>query len=313
MNIFNRDDINNILIKVESNKLKPFAKGGDGKLYKVRLNNMNYVMKILKTNNIKEILITEYVQNIYNKNIIRLYDYFLSTNDFNHNIMIIDEMDHNLETFMNNILENKYNLSKKDNDIEMKNMIYQISQAFISLNNNNVAHLDPKPKNILFKYFPKKISLNYSNNNDNILINTHFLFKIADFGKSQINKKEFISKDDMLSEKEFKTYVEEKKDLEELSKILERMVVNKIQYDYHFSDFEKIDDSNFQKYYHDEEKEINKTLKNYPERIRRKFLKRSLIYYLLENDMIDMDEIRKKFKYYPSDEIVNVLRNIRAV
>lgn len=306
MNVFDRDDINNILLKIKSNKLKPFAKGGDGYLYKVSLNNMNYVMKILKGNNIKEILVTEYVQKIYNKNIIRLYDYFLSTKDFDQNLMIIDEMDGNLEEFMKNILSNKYDLSDEDNDNEMKNMIYQITQGFLSLNKNQIAHLDSKPKNILYKYFPSKITLNYNKR----LVETHFLFKISDFGKSQVNDDELKSKDDILTEDEFNRYIKERKDLEELSKILERMIVNKIQYDYDYDYFDKIKDNEFQKYYRNEKSNIKLQLKDYPEKIRRRFLKRSLLYYLLEFNMINMIEIKNKFNYFPNNDVINILNKL---
>jgi hypothetical protein len=82
MNIFDRNDINHILNEINLDNLKPFARGGDGNLYKIKLDNMNYVMKILKNNSIKEILVTEYVQKIFSKNIIKLYDYFLSTKDY---------------------------------------------------------------------------------------------------------------------------------------------------------------------------------------------------------------------------------------
>ena len=293
MNIFDRNDINHILNEINLDNLKPFARGGDGNLYKIKLDNMNYVMKILKNNSIKEILVTEYVQKIFSKNIIKLYDYFLSTKDYDNN-------------FMKNILSNKYNLSNDENNNEMKNMIYQISHGLILLNNNNIAHLDTKPKNILFKYFPKMITLNYQTK----LIKTRFLFKISDFGKSQINIDEYKSNDDELTEKEFEEYILDRKDLEELSKILERMIVNKIQYNYDLKYFDTINDKKFKKYYYIEKKQINKTLKEYPKKIKLRFFKRSLLYYLIENKMLNMDKIKSEFAYFPNKSIIDILNKL---
>jgi hypothetical protein len=207
---------------------------------------------------------------------------------------------------MKNILSNKYNLSNDENNNEMKNMIYQISHGLILLNNNNIAHLDTKPKNILFKYFPKMITLNYQTK----LIKTRFLFKISDFGKSQINIDEYKSNDDELTEKEFEEYILDRKDLEELSKILERMIVNKIQYNYDLKYFDTINDKKFKKYYYIEKKQINKTLKEYPKKIKLRFFKRSLLYYLIENKMLNMDKIKSEFAYFPNKSIIDILNKL---
>ena len=281
------------------------SKGGDGYVYKITINNFDYAIKVLKKDDIKEILITEYAQRLYNKNIIKIYDYFFSTKDFDKNVMIMELMEGNLEKWTKNMFFNKYNFSDEDFNNEFRYMIFTISQAFLDLNENNILHLDAKPKNILFKKFDKKIRLNYGKKH----IETYFLFKITDFGKAQIDKEEFKSNTDI--DINVKKYIDDREDLFELSRILLRILVNIIVNKYDMSYFDKFKDNKFIEYRDDTIKEINKTIYNYPSKIKNNFLKRSLLYYLIENNVIKTENIIKKFKItYPNKEIQNIFDNL---
>ena len=88
------------------------------------------------------------------------------------------------------------------------------------------------------------------------------------------------------------------------------MIVNKIQYNYDLKYFDTINDKKFKKYYYIEKKQINKTLKEYPKKIKLRFFKRSLLYYLIENKMLNMDKIKSEFAYFPNKSIIDILNKL---
>jgi esterase/lipase len=89
------------------------------------------------------------------------------------------------------------------------------------------------------------------------------------------------------------------------------MLVNFTINKYDISYFDKFKDTKFMKYKEKNQEEINKTMNNYPLKIKTNFLKRSLLYYLIENSIIKIDDIIKKYNIkYPNKEIQNILDNL---
>jgi serine/threonine protein kinase len=207
------------------------------------------------------------------------------------------------------MINNKLKLSLEKLDEYWLSMIFQVSRGLLFLNSINVLHNDAKPKNILYNKTKTETFNTYFINNVKYKINTNFIFKIADFGKIQI--KGSVHNDmtvHMLDEK-----LKHRDDLRELSRIIFRFLVNYGKKIYSIDNLmDYIKKNNKYKIYYDEQKEeISRNLTNYPDKIKNDFLYRSLLYYGIENNILDKKRIIQKFSLtLPSDKVMNILDSL---
>jgi hypothetical protein len=108
------------------------------------------------------------------------------------------------------------------------------------------------------------------------------IFFITDFTHSKSN----------ITENNKSDYINVDSDLFELENLPKRLKVDKLMDKYNLNDIIEIGEKsklsdNFKTYYDNEIKKTKISLKKYPQYIKDKFIKRSLIYYLLENKLID--------------------------
>ena len=255
------------------------GKGGQGVVFKMN----EFAIKIIPKEKYQE---KEYKIGLYlNKllinntiNFVKVYDK-IETDNF-----IIIKMDYVNGKFVDWIY-------KKHTDKEYINMILQILINLRILQNKiNLYHRDMKPKNILYKDLDTKVNFTYELNNKKYTINTNIIFYITDFGHSLTN-----ITDDNINNNKYITY---DSDLYELSMLPQRIKVDRILKQYKMNELINIASKNehFKGYYENEKKKIDDKMKTYPEFIKQKHLTRNIAYFILENNLlnIDISEIMSK-------------------
>lgn len=283
------------------------GKGGDGIIYKYD----NKILKIYTRNQIDLVIRELYVLNLikdlsktslFNNNIIEICKYNLT---LNNPIVFIPVMDGNLIDWCKNI--NNLVLNQDDIDKYWRSMIFQVTYGLCYVNGLNILHNDAKPKNILYK---KNASQNnnmiYEINDKQYSIDNNYIFYVADFGAVQI----LGSKQNKLSDNDIKHKLLHKSDLYELSKLIDRILVDYALNDYHFDALLKLDKSNQINHIRNQFKQ-DKGLMNLPNKIKDNMMKRSLIYYLIENNIIDKKILASKHNFkLPSNKIMNILNKL---
>ena len=165
------------------------------------------------------------------------------------------------------------------------------------------VHL-PKAKNILYsKSDTLKSYEHYVVGNLTFNIPTyHYIFKIADFGAVQI----LGSVSNTLSDEEIEYRLNSRRDLHELSRIWYRILVNYSYNDYGWNKIQPIIDSNseYKKYFRDQKINIDKELAHMPQKVKENMFMRSLIYYGIENNFINTNDIIAKYSLVKPSELV---------
>ena len=288
---------------VDGKRYRYISKGGEGLIYEYD----NKIIKIYVKYNINIVIKEFYVIGLFNeldielnRNIITMDKYYLSTKN---PVLIMEKMDGTLDEWINIIIKNN-KLTKVEVDNLWLSMIFQITYGTYVLNKLNILHNDMTTKNILYKINKKPVSKKYIINGISYDVPETYIFKIADFGKVQI----LYTSLNILSDREIKDRIDKHSDLYELSRIIYRIFVN---YSSSF-DFDIIEsNAEFKKYRMFKKNEINEKMKNYPESIKNKMLNRSLIYYAIENDIIDKNEIIKKHSLIlPSSKVIKILDSL---
>jgi hypothetical protein len=296
---------------------KYVGKGGEGVIYRCN----NKIIKIYIRIDIKVVIKEFYVVgilqelNAINDNIINVYHYYLS---LSNPVMIMSEMDGNLKDWCEIMIKNKNNEKNNEKELEILwlSMIFQVSYGFLFLNKLKILHSDAKPKNILYikqndnAFGQGTIFNEYKNNGTKYRVPTNCLFKIADFGAVQIMGSSLNKMDDI----EIQQKIDNRDDLKELSRIIYRILVDYAikMYDISYIKEKYINNDNmdYTKYYNEETKHINTDieLKKLPSKIKESMLLRSLLYYGIENDIIDKhDIIKKNSLIMPSDTVIFIL------
>ncbi len=264
------------------------GKGGQGVVFKID----NYAIKIIPKEKYqdKEYKIGLYLNGLLNGvsiNFVKVYDKIETDN------YVIIKMD-----FVNGKFINW--MYKKHDDKEYLNMILQILINLRILQNKiNLYHRDMKPKNILYKDLDTNINFTYELNNKKYTINTNIIFYITDFGHSISD----ITDDNISNNK----YVTQDSDLYELSMLAQRIKVDRILNIYKLDDLIKIASRNehFKGYYENEKKKIDNKMNTYPEFIKQKHLTRNIAYFILENNLLDID-----ISDIMSENIENILNSL---
>jgi len=247
------------------------GKGGSGVVYKYN----SHAIKIIPIDsfNESEYKLSEYFNGLLDKsdtiNFLRVYNLF----EFKkYKVIEMELADGDLYEW----------IEQKNSDNEWLLMILQLIITLRILQLKiNFFHRDLKPKNILFKKLDNNITFTYKLNMKEYQLKLDTIFFITDFTHSESN-----------ITKKTSDYINVDSDLYELEALPKRLKVDKIINKYNLNDIIGIGEKsrlsdNFKTYYNDEIKNVNIKLKKYPQNIKDKFIKRSLIYYLVENKLID--------------------------
>jgi serine/threonine protein kinase len=203
------------------------------------------------------------------------------------------------------------NLNKwltKHHDVkEWESLIFQmLCGLYVMQEHSKTFHDDLKPKNILFikilnkqKYFHYKIK-----NNSYYLPFQNYIFIIADFGRA---------KSVLLNHgaKEYNEYIKknicDNKDFYELKNLYGRIAVSYFIKTFNQDEIFNIARKNkgFYKYIKIERNKIYKELHKYPKNIKEGMVTKSAAYFIVENELYDINKISEKNKYLklPPDEI----------
>jgi hypothetical protein len=275
------DKLTNALIKKlyeQKKSIENFiylGRGGSGVVYKYDLNAIKIIPK--DRFNESEYKLSEYFNQLLDKNetinFLRVYNLF----EFeNYKVIEMELASGDLYDW----------IQQKNSDNEWIIMILQIIISLRILQLKiNFFHRDLKPKNILFKKIDNKIQFTYKLNNKEYQLEFDTIFYLTDFTHSKSN---IIKNTQKNSE-----YVNMDSDLYELENLPKRLKVDKLMNKYNLNEVIKIGEKsrlndNFKSYYNNEIRSVNIKLKKYPQNIKDKFIKRSLIYYLVENKLIDI-------------------------
>ncbi|AYV77588.1 MAG: serine/threonine protein kinase [Dasosvirus sp.] len=296
------DTDNNILYRF-------LGKGGDGTVYLISFEGDERAVKIYKNAHldqiIKEFYITGLLQEMdkVNFNIIKMYHYYLS---FSRPVMVMEIMSGTLSDWTKTIINNKI-ISTSEIDMYWVSMIFQVTYSLMTINTYNILHNDAKPKNILFKNNKQNELREYIlPNGKKYSVPVPYIFKISDFSKAQI----IGSKLNNMTDQTIKTNILNRYDIYELSHILDRILVDYLILDYKLSDIQNMMDKQMQDVY----RKMNDQFKSLPEKIRNRLLLRGMIYYLIDHQMINTQELIKKHNLiFPSKSVQELLRNLHNV
>ena len=303
---------NNNLINLSECKKKIYdrsnnvflGKGGQGSVYKIESPTCGgCVLKVYhhKTENkqiYREINILDRVKKIIDDNIcpnfIYYYDFFKISENNNTKINILMEYaDGDLEKWVR----------ESHTELEWLSLVFQfICGVHVIQKYLKGYHSDLKPKNIFF------IKINNSNNEffeyiintkSYYLPNTGYLFLLADYGHFQ---SQFFD-DNYISQEDIQSAIRENQDFDYMRDFIKRIQVTNLLQIYNIK---KLNDKfknneKYQVYYKNELDKINKDLKKYPKHVTNKFINRNLLYFCLEENLINYD---KDFKNIETKEIL---------
>jgi hypothetical protein len=309
-NITINNEIIKSLISKQQNQIvsglnfKFLGKGSEGIIYLCE----NKVIKIYVQYDMNSVIKEFYIMGILkeldsiNKNIIITDKYYLS---LSNPVIIMEHMDGNLSEWCDMMINNT-ELSAQQLDNEWLSMIFQVVYGLLFLNRLNILHADTKSKNILYTFLPNKIEIKYVINGKMYNIPMNYVFKIADFGSAQI----LGSTLNRMSDREISEGIKNRSDLEELSRLIFRSVVNYAKNDYDIDYIRKIVDKDvgYKKYYESKKINIENELGHTHKKVRDVMLYRALLYYGIENGFIDQQEIiRKHALIIPSQKVIGIL------
>ena len=299
----NIKDINNLKNLDECKKQiydknRFIGRGGQGSVFKIESEKCGgIVLKTYhkKTNQdeiYKEVNVLDRVKKIIDNNIcphfIYYYDFFKTNenNDIIFNIFM-EYADGDLEKWV----KTEHNME------EWKNLIFQfIIGVHVIQKYLKGFHSDLKPKNIFFKNIKKENGyFEYSiNEKKYYLKNIGTLFMLADYGHLQST---FFDSNKM-SEEDILSSIRENQDFDFMKDFGNRIKVTNLMNKYKLDDLiSKFRDNDKFNTYHKQEKDnIEKIMKNYPLHIREKFLFRSLLYYCLEENLLNYDSEKKNLQ-----------------
>lgn len=292
---------NEIMDKNIIKKSKFIGKGGQGVVYMYKSEKCGRVAYKVSNNSReteREIEILKLTNAmVYSGeciNYIYCYDWF----QLNNKIYAIYE-------YANGSLKDWCNLEHSEK--EWESMLVQIYMGISNLNNKlKIYHNDMKPKNILYKKTTmNKIQYEY-NGKIYEVNNNGYIFMIGDYGMSQRIGSELNNMSDVAIE----SAITEGLDRYIMSRLVERIKVDIIEVKYgenlnkFIEDNKILENENYRKYYEIEKRKINAELINYSERVKNRMILRSLIYYGVENNILNVEDKRT-----PSKRITDILHN----
>jgi len=304
-------------------KLLFLGKGDEGTVYGY---NKLLAIKFFVLPHNKELEFMKKLQEYKNINTLRLYKYFVKDN---HLITIINKADGNIDKWINNI--NKvdikpidlqwYNtmghiLFKPDMkfiDLQWYNLMVQILFGVLLIQDKLMMyHKDLLHRNILYKKLDKIIIIKYKIDKFSIVIYTDTIFFITDFGKSQSLLPEF-KKYNTIDDNIIKEKIESNADLNGIASIYKKVFVNYIYHNIEHNELYKMIENNneAQEYLKEIEKQtFAKTqIISKPSNYVKLQVTRSLCYYLIENNYIDISKLNLKINI-PSKKVRKILESL---
>lgn len=297
---------------IDGSSYKYLGKGVEGVAYELN----GKVVKIYKNYDtdaiVKEFYIFGLLNELMDVNVIRMYNYYLA---YSNPVIIMELMDGDLTKWCTQMIKTKNTDISDDRYDELwLGMIFQVTYGILFLNRLKILHTDTKSRNILFKSLSNnvndKLYNKYVINGQTYSVPTNYEFQIADFGAAQI----FGLSSNKLSNEQITEDIQNRTDLYPLSRTLYRIIILYGAKDYGWGEINSILKTNkeFREYQSKKKNEINIELKDMPQNTREKMssvlLRRSLIYYAIENNMIDSNEIIKKHDLrMPSKKVSDIL------
>lgn len=280
-------------LKANDNNFKYIAKGGQGVVY--RINNSSYAIKIIKKIHLtnREKLASDIIERSGDINFIK---YHLIHNIDSYVLIVMDLADGTLAEWV------KVNHSECD----WFNMIFQIVMAvYIMGTKYKMLHTDMKPKNILYKRYDVPQILKYDINGKHYTIKSKYLFIISDFGHAILLDHPESMKN--YNRSDIEQFIKSNADLYELASIYKRILVDHIMLTYDINELKTMgkNDQHFVSYYNDTVNDAERNLAKYPQNIKEKMIARSIAYYLVEKNMISIDDTK-----IPSKNVINILDSI---
>jgi hypothetical protein len=167
----------------------------------------------------------------------------------------------------------------------------------------NIYHSDMKPKNILFKRLKNFETFEYVIGDKKYSITTKCLFIISDFGHAVT-----ISHSGKYKKSDIENFIKSNADLYELASIYKRLAVDNIVTMYTIDKLVSLgnNDPHFMTYYTDTLKKTQRETSHLPIKIQQRLILRSIAYYMVEKDMIDITDI----DIIPSKKIITVLNGM---
>jgi hypothetical protein len=288
-----------------SNMKEFIGKGGQGTIYKLQSKTCGmavlktYHKKTNETEIYKEINILDRVKNLIDKDIcphfLYYYDFFKKDNIFN---IIMEYADGDLEKWVKTTHQ----------DDEWKSIIFQFIVGVHTIQKYLKGfHSDLKPKNIFYIETAKDGYYEYLiNNKKYYLKNMGTLLILADYGHFQSI---LFDKND-LSEEDIQNAIRENQDFDYLRDFSDRINVTNLQKKYQLNDLVNKfrDNDKFNTYMKQESDKIKKNMKNYPQYVIDKFLTRSLLYFCLEEKLLNPELNGDLIP--PSDNITNFIKKV---
>lgn len=256
------------------------GKGGDRIAYRIKINNKDYCIKVLKKFDHKQMVKDFYVSYVLQElkhisnNIIHVILY-----DFNQQQFILMElMEGNLMQWADRNISDK-NLPQDKRDRQWLEMLFQITYTISYINKLCFLHHDTKPKNIMYR--TDQSNTYYTVDNKKYHVREGVVFKIGDFGKVMVIGTTLNKLDD----NEIQQMIDQINDLCELSRMMKRIYIDRLSRVIVLEQAKSIafQSAEFQMEYKKNEQLIEKNLANYPMAIRKKaFVKKCSLFYSRE-------------------------------
>jgi serine/threonine protein kinase len=268
------------------------GKGGQGSAYLMKSNNEcgSGVIKVSKFSNMstKEINILQKCKELIESNHVANLLYYNGHLKLGNTYYIATEFaDGTLEKWIEEV--HTYD--------EWRSFMFQILHGIHIIQTKLKGfHNDLKPKNIFYKKI-KDGYIRYDINGKSFHVRTFgFLFLIADFGHMQIVNEKF----NKLNNDTIQSYIDNNMDFKELEALPRRIIVNSLENYMNIDELVKIikskNDEHFDSYYKSSYENIYGKMKQYPEHVKTKMLFRSVAYYIIEKNYINVSEIPLKYQ-----------------
>jgi serine/threonine protein kinase len=304
----NNDIISKLLSSSNDHKIgqyvfKYMGKGSEGVVYGCNNRIVKIYTRFTLDSIIKEFYVVGMLQELdgINNNVVHIDNYYLS---LTNPVIIMEPMKGDLLEWCQGIVLNK-KMNQKDLDDAWISMIFQVTYGFMFLNKLGIVHFDTKPRNIMYMD-GNNIDREYSINNIIYRIPQQSIFKIIDFGSVQILGSTLNTMDN----DEIKKRLDTRSDLYDLSRITYTILLGYVKNDYGWKEVEELmkTNENYRQYKQDHKLKLEREIGHIPQKVRDNMLLKALIYYGIENDIIDKNKIIEKHGLvWPSIKVTSIL------
>ena len=290
--------------KIGQYTFKYIGKGSEGVVYSCNDRIVKIYTRFTLDSIIKEFYVVGMLQELdgINNNVVHIDNYYLS---LSNPVMIMEPMKGDLLEWCQGIVNNKSMTNQSELDNAWISMIFQVTYGFMFLNNLGIVHFDTKPRNIMYMD-GNDIDKEYHVKNITYKVPQQSIFKIIDFGSVQI----LGSTLNTMGDDEIKERLNTRSDLYDLSRITYTILLGYVKNDYGWKEIEELLKTNekYRQYKQDHKLKLEKEIGHIPQKVRDNMLLKALIYYGIENDIIDKEEvIRKHGLVWPSIKVTSIL------